>query len=155
MRDVVCLHACVSAWLKYMQRAWVNFERGRKGCGFNRDGETKWGSDSKTHARTHTPMCYWRCKNQCSAGKASPLLVPGVRLLSVAFNYSLRPGPEESHWFSFSVPPQRSRQIERLDLSIQNNTGWAHRHNSKSYFNGLLQEQGPKLHCSEFHGERA
>lgn len=116
------------------------------------------GGGSHTHhmhvQQTSAQLCYWRCKNQCSTGKAFPLLELGVRLPSVAFNYSLSLRPEESNWFSFR-PPQRSRQTERLDLSLQRNVGWVHRHNSQSYFNGEAQKQSLNSHWSKFHGEKA
>lgn len=143
----MCLHACVGMTVS---KCMLELILRREGRGV---GITKRGSDRETHMYTRTQMCYWRCKNQCRARKAFQLLVLGVRLPAVAFNYSLSPRPEEPHWFSFS-PPQRSRQIERLDLSVQSNTGWAHRQNTQSYFNGVLQKQGPNSHWGNIHGER-
>lgn len=147
----MCLHACVGMTVSICMLELI-LSGERRGVGI-----TKRGSDRETHmyvhSHTHTQMCYWRCKNQCSARKAFQLLVLGVRLPSVAFNYSLRPRPEEPHWFSFS-PPQRSRQIERLDLSVQSNTGWAHKQNAQSYFSGVLQKQSLNSHWSKCHGER-
>lgn len=134
---------------------------GRKGSGLMRrqNKVMEVSGDTQTHTLTHTPtqMCYSRCKNQCSLGKAFALLVQGVRMPSVAFNYSLSPRPVESDWFSFSpppTPPQRSRQMESLDLSIQRNTGQTHRHYSQSHFNGVLVKQSPNSHWGKFHGER-
>lgn len=71
---------------------------GRKGSGLMRRQNKVMEVSGDTHAHTHTPtqMCYSRCKNQCSLGKAFALLVPGVRMPSVAFNYSLSPRPAES-----------------------------------------------------------
>lgn len=114
------------------------------------------GVNAHICTRTRTQICYWRCKkkkNQCSGGKAFPLLVQGVRLLSVAFNYSFSSRPAEPHWFSFSPPLQRRRQIERLDLSIQSNTGRGNTDKSQSYFNGVLQKQIRNSHRSKFHSE--
>lgn len=52
-------------------------------------------------------------------------------------------------------PPstQRRRQIERLDLSIQNNPGRGNTDNSQSYFNGVLQKQSQNSLRSKFHSE--
>lgn len=112
MRGMLCVRIHMH-WrdFKYIH-ARVNFERGRKGCGCQRDKETKWESEGETRMHTKTQMCYWMCKNQWSASKAFPLLVLGVRLPSVAFNYSLSPRPGEPHWFSFSPPPEEQTNRE-------------------------------------------
>lgn len=96
--------------------AWVNFKMGRKGCGFieRNNGE---GGVTHTHMhvqQTSAQLCYWRCKNQCSTGKAFPLLELGVRLPSVAFNYSLSLRPEESNWFSFRTPKGADKQKDLI-----------------------------------------
>lgn len=155
MRGMLCVHAL--AWREVYARLSQFLREGRKGSGLMRRRNKVMEVSGDTH--TPTQMCYSRCKNQCSLGKAFALLVPGVRMPSVAFNYSLSPRPAESDWFSFSPPPplalpQRSRQMESLDLSIQRNTGRAHRHYSQSHFNGVLVKQSPNSHWGKFHGER-
>lgn len=96
--DVMCLHAV--AWLEVYTRL-SQFWAGGVGVGGRGSiqRQKQRGGGRGSEGETHT-LCYWRCKNQCSASKAFPLLVPGVRLPSVAFNYSLRPKPEEPDWFS-------------------------------------------------------
>lgn len=151
----MCLHMCVGTTVKHMHM-WHNFSRKGRVWAVRRWRNKSEGVKGDKCAHTHTQMCYWRCKkNQCSAGKAFPLLVQGVRLLSVAFNYSFSSRPAEPHWFSFSPPPstQRRRQIERLDLSIQNNPGRGNTDNSQSYFNGVLQKQSQNSPRSKFHSE--
>lgn len=58
-----------------------------------------------------------------------------VTLWFMAFNYRFSPWPSEPLLISLWHPQSR-RQIKRADVSLQNNTSWAHGGKSHSYVGG-------------------